>query len=449
MNDYTPIALNWFLFVFGTFITLIPVLFRKKFGFFLFCFGFVMTYNYSFNFLYYTLNNLVSKTIFQAMLLHVIACIIVYVSYVVFFPKFSASRQYLFSNPSSLRDWKYILLPAVVFYALSSIGVKSTFNQIMVNTQELVYNNTISNILYPLSLLVQALLIKIVLTEKRRDYLGYSFLAFILLTNLVRSFSSGSKIGVMGTILFLGLIYSFKKNINFKVLLLAILVILPNIFFFISMANIRNSIQQDNMWAKMTMSEKLEYVYDKSLDIDYPKALENFFDTIANRLHGVRSLSIFLERTPAVYKYWGGSSYLNILKWSVPRVMWNEKKMDDFTNVISYDYFDSSYTTNVAPFIWGEPYLNFGITGVLFFACVIGIFLKICEIILRIFSKDFFMQVFIVSMAYSFIATESNAGKVIPGIIGHTVFFLIFYLGIKIVRLSANRIISNQTTRLT
>jgi len=408
----------------------------------MYCFAFINTYNYSFNFLYYVLNNLVTKNIFEAMLIHVLASGVSYTSYLIISSKIPISNKHFFNDSYSLKDWKYLLFPSMAVYVFSILMTKSTYNQILANAQDFAYNNTISNLLYPFKIFIYSIVIKLILTNKKIGLTGSFFLIFFLSSELLRAFLGGSKAGILGILVFLSLIYLFKKSINIKALILIILLIIPNIFFFISMANIRNSIQRDNMWATMGLLEKVQYVYEESIDLNYFEAAGKLSETIANRLHGVRSLAVFMERTPAVYGYWDGASYMNVLKSSIPRIMWKEKNMDDVANTISYNYFDSAFTTNVSPFVWGEPYLNFGVTGVLLFACLISVLLKCCDIILRKFSGDFFVQVFIVFIVYSYIGYEGNAARIIPGIISQTIFFLAFYLALKIIRLSVHRISS-------
>lgn len=413
------------MFFAGTFITLVPLFFRKRFGLLAYMFACVNTLNYSINFFYYLINPPLDTVKFQAMLLHVTACMVVYIVYL-FLTK--GSKDPSFSLTNAQPYFKYLIYPAFFIYVAQIFRTKTLFADVLSDARNFTYDNLISNLLYPFQLIVTALVLKIILSNDFK-FKHLLFVTTIFSITFARSLMAGSKSGILGLIWFYGLIYFYKYGIKAKLALTIILLLIPSMFFFVSMANIRQSIAENNVWQDFSLSQKIDYVYEKSLTLNYSENFSKLPETVAKRLHGIDSLSRFLERTPSVYPYFNGASYSEVFIGMIPRVMWLEKKIDDFANQISYNYFDNSFATNTSSFIWGEPYLNFGIPGIYTFAIIVGICLVLFEQILNFFRKDLYIYTFCLFTFYSFIATEGNATRVIPGMIAKVIFFsLIFFV---------------------
>jgi len=358
------------------------------------------------------------------MFLHVTACIIVYLTYL-FLTQKSKNRALTLTNAHPY--FKYLVYPAFLIYFIQIFFTKTLFASALTDTSNLTYTNLIGNTLYPFYIIVIASILKIFLTNKF-NFKYLTLVLFILVASFVKSFMAGSKAGILELILFFGLVYFYKYGLRLKVAIAIIILLIPSAFFFVSMANIRFAIAENNMWQDLSISQKIGFLYEKSLTLKYSENFSKLSETIAKRLHGIFSLSRFIERTPAVYPYYNGASYSRIFTGIIPRVLWPAKSINDFPNQISYNYFDYAFTTNMATFIWGEPYLNFGIMGIYAFALIMGLILVFFEKILNIFRNDLYIYTFCLLIFYSFIRTESGFAVVIPNMVAKIIFFSVVFL---------------------
>jgi len=359
------------------------------------------------------------------MFIHVLASALMYIVY--FLLKGSSEKGEL-KSPKIVHLDKFLLFPSFVVYFIKNALATSKFNQIFADARDVTYVNLLDMVFYLFEVIVYAAAIRFILSSEKMSSKRLVFLGSVLLIEFLKAFMVASKAGAMGMLLFFVLLFLYRYGVRLKASIIFSLILLPNILFLMTMANIRNTVQRENLWKSLSFSEKAAYLYEGSQTMDYKQAFNDLGKFFSTRLHGVRSLTNFMDRTPAVYPYLLGSSYGEMVTNLVPRVLWKDKKFNDFGNMVSYNYFDAAYTTNVSPFVWGEPFLNFGLAGVFVFALLLALFMHAAEKLLDLAKNDSYVFSFILYSVYTYIMYQGNAARVIPGIIGRTIIFLVFWM---------------------
>ena len=115
-------------------------------------------------------------------------------------------------------------------------------------------------------------------------------------------------------------------------------------------------------------------------------AVEHGWTIVAGRSANLDLLTDVVRKTPDPVPFWGGTTYLSLVGFAVPRVLWPDKPSktlgQDFGH--RYGYLDpqDAYTSINFPFLI-EFYANFGESGVLLGMLIVGVLYRVLDSLLN------------------------------------------------------------------
>lgn len=196
------------------------------------------------------------------------------------------------------------------------------------------------------------------------------FLILMACSEIIWMLLSGSKAGILYVLIPLLLIYNHKNALAFSVKkVMGIIVVGALLFVSFSFVQQYRVMVQVRAFAGdplsiKTLAESATQALEGSIaGINTEKTSEG----MSGRINWAVSYGLILENPDLSKAKWNGSSYLPILTWWIPRVLWREKPVVSVGHwfgqeVLGWDYLGRS---EGAITLWGDALMNFGLPGIL------------------------------------------------------------------------------------
>ena len=211
----------------------------------------------------------------------------------------------------------------------------------------------------------------------------YLFMSSIfLLMEVLYALPSGSKERILLPISIVLFLYSLKKKLPLVPLIVSVALFVLFVFPFVGIY--RNVVLSGDVVKDF---ELVSFLYFRLFEHMGETINNIFYYVFADRLNYTIVVSSIVHKTPFVWDFKYGYTYLLIFISIVPRILWPGKPgIASFGNVFGRDYGFISpvdYTTSVAMTWVGEMFLNFGWAGIicgffygLFYRTIYNYFMK-------------------------------------------------------------------------
>lgn len=163
-------------------------------------------------------------------------------------------------------------------------------------------------------------------------------------------------------------------------------------------------------------------------------AVESGFITAAARSATLDLLADAMLRTPKEIPYWGGSTYLSLVGFAIPRVLWPSKPTKNLGQDYGhrYSYLDprDTFTSVNFPFMI-EFYANFGEFGVLIGMFLVGVIYRVLDFVYNVPGQGIVRSLVGVSIMLPLLNIESDFSLVFGGLFLNAVAFNLLLIMIR------------------
>ena len=181
---------------------------------------------------------------------------------------------------------------------------------------------------------------------------------------------------------------------------------------------------------KITLIQELASEQKKEKSIEYVDKYQGKDQFLWRFSYQLSTMSMVMEKTPAIVPYWNGNTYIPLLSKFIPRIVWTDKPLENMGNKFGVTYgVISKYNTrtSINTPILPELYINFGFTGLYIGSIILGLLYSILSSFFNSNRVSYSSKIIGMAIIFPLVIWESNFSLVFGNLLLVTLALILLY----------------------